>query len=156
MLAAEYQEKTWMRIFRGPIGMVALSPLTWPRSSQYCYYVFWWFVIIGTIMLGWFGIIRDCMMGWCGIIQDYEMWRFGILLRLVCFSNPWEAMVELYGNLRMRPFGYEVSLDLSKPWRWCRTVSILWENLYTSAKFIESIRIATSLEWADARMRHYD
>ena len=124
-----------------------LSPcycLFWPRSSPY-YCLFWWFGIIGTIMLG-----------WCGIIRDYEMGRFGILPRLVCFSNPWEAAVELYGNLRMRPFGYEVSLDLSKPWRWCRTVSILWENLYTSAEFNESIRIATSLEWTDARMWYYD
>jgi hypothetical protein len=30
---------------------------------------------------------------------------------------------------------------------------IVWGNLYTSAEFNESIRIATSLEWADAGMR---
>jgi hypothetical protein len=29
---------------------------------------------------------------------------------------------------------------------------IMWGNLYTSAELLKSIRIATSLEWADARM----
>ena len=33
------------------------------------------------------------------------------------------------------------------------TMPIMWGNLYTSTEFIESIRIATSLEWADAGMR---
>jgi hypothetical protein len=33
---------------------------------------------------------------------------------------------------------------------------IMWKNLYTSAEFIKSIRIATSLEWANARMGYYD
>jgi hypothetical protein len=28
--------------------------------------------------------------------------------------------------------------------------------LYTFAKFVESIQIATPLEWADAGMRYYD
>ena len=32
-------------------------------------------------------------------------------------------------------------------------VPIVWANLYTSVEFNASIRIATSLEWADAGMR---
>jgi hypothetical protein len=33
---------------------------------------------------------------------------------------------------------------------------IMWRNVYTSAELLESIRIATSLECADARMGYYD
>jgi hypothetical protein len=33
---------------------------------------------------------------------------------------------------------------------------IVWGNLYTSAEFIKYIRIATFLEWANARMKYYD
>ena len=36
------------------------------------------------------------------------------------------------------------------------TTLVMWGILYISVEFIESIRIATSLEWVDARMRYYD
>jgi hypothetical protein len=32
----------------------------------------------------------------------------------------------------------------------------MWENVYTFVEFIKSIRIASSLEWADARIGYYD
>ena len=65
-------------------------------------------------------------------------------------------MVELYGYLRSRTFGYEVSLGLFCPLIIDEVAPIVWRNLYTSAEFIKPIRIATSLEWADAKMGYYD
>ena len=56
----------------------------------------------------------------------------------------------------MRTFGYEVSLGLFHPLIMDEVAPIVSENLYTSAEFIKSIRIATSLEWANARMGYDD
>ena len=69
------------------------------------------------------------------------------------FSNPWEAVVEFYGNLRSCTFGYGVSLGLFHPLIMEVMVPIMWGKWYTSAEHIKSIRIATPLEWADAGMR---
>ena len=65
-------------------------------------------------------------------------------------------MVELYGNLRRRPFGYEVSLGLFCPLIMDEVAPIMWGNLYTSIESLKPIRIAMSLEWANARMGCYD
>jgi hypothetical protein len=62
-------------------------------------------------------------------------------------------VVELYGNLRSCTFEYGVSLGLSRLLIMEGIVPIMWGNLYTSTEFNESIRIATSLEWADGGMR---
>ena len=61
-------------------------------------------------------------------------------------------MVELYEHLRSRTFGYEVSLGLFHPLIMDELAPMVWGNLYTSAEFIKSIRIATSLEWTNVRM----
>ena len=61
-------------------------------------------------------------------------------------------MVELYGYLRSRTFRYRVSLGLFHPLIMEGMVSIVWGKLYTSTELIKSVRIATSLEWVDARM----
>ena len=73
-----------------------------------------------------------------------------------CVSNPSEAIVELYGHLRSCTFRYEVSLSLFCPLIMDEVAPIMWGNLYTSAEFIKSIQIATSLEWANARMGYHD
>jgi len=65
-------------------------------------------------------------------------------------------VVELYGHLRSRTFGYVVSLDLLCLLIMEGIVPIMWGNLYTSVEFIKSIRLAMSLEWVDARMGYYD
>jgi hypothetical protein len=61
-------------------------------------------------------------------------------------------VVGLYGNLRSRTFGYGVPLGVFRPLIMEGIAPLVWENLYTSAEFTKSIRIATSLEWANARM----
>ena len=63
-----------------------------------------------------------------------------------CVSNPSEAIVELYGHLRSRTFGYEVLLGLFRPLIMDEVAPIVWENLYTSVKLLKSIRIVMSLE----------
>ena len=65
-------------------------------------------------------------------------------------------MVELYGHLRSRTFGYEVLLGLFRPLIMDEVAPIMLGNLYTSAELLKPIRIATSLEWANARMGYYD
>jgi hypothetical protein len=65
-------------------------------------------------------------------------------------------VVGLYGNLRSRTIRYEVSLGLFHPLIMDSITPIVWGIVYTSIELTKSIRIATSLEWADARMRHYD
>ena len=62
-------------------------------------------------------------------------------------------MVELYGHLRSHTFGYGVSFGLFRPLIMEGIAAIMWGNLYTSIEHIESIQIATSLEWAIAGMR---
>jgi hypothetical protein len=65
--------------------------------------------------------------------------------------NPWEAVVGLYGHLRSRTFRYRVSLGPFGPLIMEGTIPIMWGNMYTFAEFIKPIRLATSLEWTDAR-----
>jgi hypothetical protein len=60
------------------------------------------------------------------------------------FSNPWEAVVGLYGHLRSCTFGYGVLLGLFGLLIMEETVPIMCGNVYTSAEFIKPIRIATS------------
>ena len=48
-----------------------------------------------------------------------------------------------------------MSLGLFCPQIMDEVAPIMWGNLYTFAEFIKSIRIATSLEWANARMGYY-
>ena len=108
----------------------------WPRSSpclflavfEPCYFVMIWYHHIGTIR---------CLPG-------------------ICVSNPGEAIVELYGHLRSRTFGYEVSLGLFHPLIMDEVAPIVWGNLYTNVELLKPIRIAASLEWANARMGYYD
>jgi hypothetical protein len=72
------------------------------------------------------------------------------------FFNPWEAIVGLYRHLRSCTFGYGVLLGLFDLLTMEGTVPIMWGNVYTFAEFNKPIRIATSLEWADARRWCYD
>ena len=158
-------------IFRGPVGVVAmwssmLSPWIFGHVRAHV------IVYVGHVRAH-FTInmmIRYHRHYYVGMIRyrprlyDGMMWYHSGLWdgtiryppEIGVFSNSWEAVVELYEHLRSRTFGYGVSLGLCCPLITEGIAPILWGNLYTSAEFIKSIRIATSLEWADARMRYYD
>ena len=74
----------------------------------------------------------------------------------ICVSKPLRAVVELYEHLRSRTFGYEVSLGLFRPLIMDEVAPMVWKNLHTSIELLKPIQIATSLEWANARMGYYD
>jgi hypothetical protein len=46
------------------------------------------------------------------------------------FSGPWVDRGSVVWIPKVIPSGYEISSGLSKPWRWCQIMSIMWENVY--------------------------
>ena len=145
VLAAEYQEQAQMQcdlLWPGWCGcyvILHVKPFDFCPHSSPCYYMFGRVQahiiddLVSSALLCWDDLVSSEIIWWDDVVSS-EIMRWDDLVyppEFSVFSNPWEAAVELYGHLRSRTFGYGISLDLSKPWRWCQTVSILWGNLYT-------------------------
>jgi hypothetical protein len=140
-----------------PLSFAAFEPMIIVLAVfEPCYYLFWWFGIIGIIMLGRCCIVWDYMMGWRGVIQDYEMGRFGILPRISVFFQPLRCRGRVIWKSEDASLWVQGLVRPVTPLALVSTTPIMWGNLYTSIELIESIRIATSLEWADVGMRYYD
>ena len=153
MLAAEYQEQAQMQCdllwpgWRGCYVILHVKPFDfWPHSSPcYCMFghvrahiiddlvssaLFWWDDLVSSELIWWDDVVSSEIIGWDNLVYPPE---FSV------FSNPWEAAVELYGNLRMRPFGYEVSLGMFRPPRMVKSC------VYHVGKFVQPLRSLLNL-----------
>jgi hypothetical protein len=92
--------------------------------------------------------------GCCVIIQPLDILGCCVIILMLVGSGPWVVRGGIILKSKVAHSGYEVSLGLSKPMTSGVRLCLLCEEICTtSAAFSESIRIATSLEWATARMR---
>jgi hypothetical protein len=84
------------------------------------------------------------------------MGRFGILPRISVFFQPLRCRGRVIWKSEDASLWVQGLVRPVTPLALVSTTPIMWGNLYTSIELIESIRIATSLEWADVGMRYYD